>query len=689
MAISGKKWQTRIAKSEKFLQHATEHGRKVYDRYKDTRTDGMPFLKRANIFYSNVNTLKESLFNSMPKPDVSRLHKGDFQDDVARVAALILQKALEYEVATAKDFKTAVRSAILDRLVPGLGTVWIRFDVDMDAAPTLEDDSGGSTDEPTEPPEQVPVEGTELLSIETVYWEDFIYEPARTWDKVTWVGRKLDMTKSEITEEWGAELAQQIEGVKNNDTVTPKEITEGKFRVYEIWDKANKEVLHIAKGLDEPLDRKADPYAIDGFFPCPMPLLANPTTTAYLPITDYYIAQDQYNQLDTLYARIALLIDAVKVAGCYDASAENTIGRLLQGQENKLIPVDNWAMYAEAGGAKGLIDWYPVEVVVNCLAVLQQQFEAVKGVLQEVSGMADIVRGDTNQYETAAAQQIKAQLASVRMNGYQRDVSEFVSSILNIMAEMILNLYSDQKLAAIVGELSPPDMELVPQAVELLRNDFLRSCKVSIQTDSLTQADWGLEKQQRMDLIANMSQFLQQAVPATQSIPELGVLMMSMLKFSVAGFKGAAEIEGIMDQQLDQMLQAQQSQAGQPKPPSPEEQKAQADLQMQQTQMQMDQQSQQHEMEMAQMDAQLKQQEMQQKMGIDQQMAQIDMAMKQQQLDHSKEMAEMDIQIKLLELQIKQKEAVIDMQTNMVKHEQDLEQKAEQHEQSLEQSGEE
>jgi hypothetical protein len=478
MATKKSDWDTRIEKAEKFLEKVHTTGDKVYTRYKDERDDMRAnSLKRVNMFYSNVNTLKESLFNSMPKPDVSRRHKGDFADDVSRVAALILQRGLEYEVSAAVDFKEAVSSAILDRLVPGIGNVWVRFSVD-------------STD--SEVPE--PVAGTEKVWVDAVYWDEFLYEPARVWSKVGWVGRKLSLDKEEVTKRWGEDAVSQLDSVENRGSLTPKQITEDKYCIYEIWDKRKKQVLFIAKGVDEPLETSPDPYGLVDFFPCPKPLIANPTTTSFLPVCDYKIAEDQYLQLDVLYARISLIIDAVKVAGAYDSSAPE-IGRMLKGSENVLIPVDNWAVYAERGGSKGMIDWYPVETVVAVLQQLQAQFEHVKSVLYEVTGMSDIIRGASNQYETAAAQQIKAQFASVRMNGYQRDVSEFVTGVLNIMGEMVVQLYTDEKLQTIVGTLSENDMQYVPQAVKLLRNDFLMQCKVSVQAEFKLTGRWRRHKE--------------------------------------------------------------------------------------------------------------------------------------------------------------------------------------------------
>ena len=686
-------WDTRIQKAEKYMQPAWTHGQAVYGRYQDKRDGTLGSdsnIKRANIFYANVNTLKESLFNSLPKADVSLVHKGD-SDDVGRVSALIMQRGLDYEIQCADDFKCAVRGAILDRLVPGIGQVWIRFEMETDE-------------------QGAPLAGTEQIFVDQVYWEDFMYEPARNWASVKWVGRKLDLTKAEIIERWGEDAMSKVQMTKGETTdLTPKQITENKYLVYEIWDKIKRKVHWVCKGADAPLESIDDPYQLKDFFPCPPPLIANCTTTAYLPVTDYHIAQDQYNQLDVLYARIGMIITAIKVAGLYDAQSTE-IGRMLEGQENKLIPVENWAMFVERGGAGGGIQWYPIEQVVTVLQQLQAQYEAVKATLQEISGMADIIRGSSNQYETAAAQTIKAQFASVRMNGYQRDVAEFVTGIINIMGEMMVQLYSDEKLQKIVGQLNPADLPFIPQALEVLRNDQLAMYKISVQADSLVQADWALEKGQRMELMGYVSQFLQSSVPAIQQNPNMAPLLLTMFKFTIAGYRGGAEIEGALNRELEQMAkQAQEAaaQPPQPPPPSPEEIKAQAEAAQMQQQMQID-------MQKAEQMSQLKQQEAQNDFALAQQQAgldaeneqrkmQQDAALQAQKMEGERQYQDAELEYLQrkydLELAFKEREmmmklglqkqaAELTQQTQIVTHIQDIGAAAQQHDQSLEHDAE-
>lgn len=674
-------WMTKIEKAEKFSEKAVMHGKKVYKLYKDDRDEEGILLKKANFFYSNVSILKESLYNSPPKPDVGRVQRGNFTDDAARVAALIVQRGLAYEIECMPHFEEAISMAILDRLVPGIGQVWFRFEMKKNEDGTA-------------------VDGSEQIHIDHVQWCDFLYGPAKKWSAVPWVARRLHLTKEEIEKKWGSDAMALVgagtEG-SSYETEAQKQLNVDTFEVYEIWDKKSKKIIYQAKGGAKPLEMKDDPYSLKNFFPCPRPLIANVTTEEFLPVTDYHLAQDQYNVLNTLYARINLIVKAIKVAGIYN-SASMDITRMLTSAENVLIPVDNWAMMAENGGVSGNIEWFPVEQVAQVLQHLNGQFEAAKSMLYEITGMSDIIRGASNQYETAQAQQIKAQFASVRMNGYQRDVAIFVRDSLRITAEMMTQLYSDKKMIAIVGDLPEPDRQFLPAAAEILRDDFISQYKVSIQADSLTQADWALEKKQKMELVQTLGQMIAAVSQGAAQTPELAVLGVNMIKFAISGYKGATEFEGYIDSTLDSMLEEMQKakQNPQPKPPSPEEQKAQGEMQKLQMEGQMKQQEFQMEQQAAQMQLQMDQQKMEMEMAMKQResamnmemeerRAQIELTMKQAELQHQTQMFELELQIEMVKLQLEQEKARMGLVVDAAKAQQGLEVSKAQGEQKLEQ----
>lgn len=626
-------WPDRLAAWKKFSEKLHERGCKIEARYEDERdannvTSGLNLNdiggKRVNLFYSNTSVIKESLYNSLPKPDVSRVHKGDFENDPARVAATIVERGLSYEVRCAHWFDAAVKSAILDRLVPGLGILWVNF--------TPIQQRGRRT---------IP----EAISLDVVYWKDFIYEPQRAWEQVTWAGRILHVEKAEAKKRWGEAAIEMPMGKKDNISTTEQAVNEGKARVIEMWDKTTLDVVYLTMD-GKILKTIPDPYELLNFFPFPKPLIASPPTRNFLPLADYYMAQDQYLELDILYCRINLIIEAVRVAGVYDSSVPE-IGRMLSGTENKLIPVDNWAMFADKGGTKGVIDWFPVEQVATVLQHLVTAFEFVKTQLFEVTGMADIIRGSSNQYETAAAQQIKAQFASVRMNAFQRDVSFFVRDTLRIMAEMMCQLYTDDKLASIVGMLPEGDDQYLAAALQIIRNDFMMKYSVDIETDSLTQADWALERDQRMAYAQSLSQFLTSSLPAAQQDPTLMPLLVQVIKFLSVGFKGSSELESMLDTTMQQLQQALTESANEPPEPSPEQIKAQAV----QAKSQADVQLVQIKGQAAQADAVMKQQDRQAELEFKREEHMMDMAFKREshmldmQLEREKagQKAQMDV----------------------------------------------
>src|SRR5215510_1325414 len=253
-------WTNRISKAEKFLDQTVQQGRRIYQRYQDERMGMDDLVKKVNFFYANTNVFKESLYNSLPKPSVSRMQKEDYNNDVARVASIIVQRGLTYEVNCCPWFDEALKAAILDRLVPGMGVLWFRFDSDR-----------------------------ERICIDTVYWEDFIYGPARGWSKVPWVGRKRHLTRKEAVEQFGTDAVQGFDTSNRMGTggITPEEIDKDKICVYEIWDKKTMSVYYVAKGAEYCLRVVPDPYELVGFFPCPKPLMANPTTVKFLPLPEY------------------------------------------------------------------------------------------------------------------------------------------------------------------------------------------------------------------------------------------------------------------------------------------------------------------------------------------------------------------------------------------------------------------
>jgi hypothetical protein len=198
----------------------------------------------------------------------------------------------------------------------------------------------------------------------------------------------------------------------------------------------------------------------------------------------------------------------------------------------------------------------------------------------------------------------------------QHDVVNFATALLQIKAQIICQHFTDDTIVKISGamQLSPQDQQLIPQALQLLKDEPAKNFRIEVTTDSMIYQDEQQEKQDRMEFLSAVSGFLSQALPAATASPELTPMLIEMLKFGVTAFKAGKGLEGLIDETADKFRQQQAQMEGQPKPPSPEMQKLQMQGQMEQAKMQAQSQAKQAEM---QMQMQLEQQKMQMQMELE------------------------------------------------------------------------
>jgi hypothetical protein len=401
------------------------------------------------------------------------------------------------------------------------------------------------------------------------------------------------------------------------------------------------------------LDTKDDPLQLSEHFePCPKPLFANLTTSNCRPKPDYVMLQDQYGELDDVNNRISLLIIACKVVGVYDRAADGIQRMLTEGYDNILIPVDNWAMFAEKGGVKGQVDWLPLDVVVQALGQLQAHREAVKQQIYELTGISDIVRGASKASETLGAQELKGKFAAVRIQKLQDEVTRFAEEILQIKAEILVKHFDPQILAQMSNAANMPqeDQQLVVPALQLLKgNEDQMEWRVTIQSDAMAQIDYTQQKTERSEFMNAVATFLQSSSTVGQGAPQLIPLMLQMLKFGVAGFKVGKDIEGVFDKYIGDFEQQIEEQKNAPPEPDPEQQKMQAEMEIKQQEAALKQQTESQKM---QMQAGAKQQEM--AMAQQEQQAQLQM----QAEEHRMQMAQMQQEFALKMQQMQQEFAL-------------------------------
>lgn len=578
------RWSDEITAAEKELEKFHESARKVVKRYIDDRDATQTQSKWFNIFNSNVSILESSLYAQIPHVDVARRFN-DMDDDVARVAANILQRAITQDMSEADcDFDQVMRQTVSDRLVPGIGSAWVRLEVETKEQVDPVTGEVMLDAETENPLEQI---DSQEVAIDYVYWEDFLWSPCRVWGESRWVARKVYLDRDACIKRFGEELGSKIPLNSKpekllNDPQTPQHLVLQRACIYEIWDKPTKTVLWYSKGVEQLLDEKKDPLGLDGFYPCPKPLFANLTTSNCKPKPDFQMMQDQYYELDEVNNRISLLIIACKVVGVYDRGADGIQRMLTEGFDNTLIPVDNWAMFAEKGGVKGSIDWLPLEAVITAIDKLSQHREIIKQQIYELTGINDVVRGNTKASETLGAQELKSKYAGVRMQKLQDEVVRFATEILRIKANILVKHFEPPILAkmANVDNMTPEDQELVIPALELLKSgDDELEWRIIIDSDAMAQVDFARQKQERSEFLNSVATFLQSSSTVGQGAPQLVPLMLQMLKFGVAGFRVSRDIEGIFDKYIKEFNAEIEATKNAPPPPDPEQMKMQAEQQ--------------------------------------------------------------------------------------------------------------
>lgn len=562
-------WMRNVRRFERKLEGWRQRARKIWTIYKRDKTDALRDRQFA-MLWANTEILKPAIYAKPPVPVVSRRFKQ--QDPVARKASEILEYALMGEAERA-NLDWTLKKSRDDLLLPGRGTMWVRVD---DA------------------------EGVFKIAYDYVHWADFVHDPQRTWQEVTWVGRRMFMSRRELADRFfGGDmtLASKVpldhthENEGDKESQTPSTEGQAKATVYELWDKRSKQVNFIARDAQVPLEI-APPYInLEGFWPTPEPMFGTLTPDDLVPTPDYAFYQDQAEEIDTLTARIAKISDSLKVVGFYAAGqgdASTAIETALKpGGENKMIPVESWAVFGESGSSGGVV-WLPItEIAAALREVINLRQQLIQDVFQ-ITGIADIMRGDTSAEETLGAQQLKSQWGSIRMKDKQQAMVRFAAEAFKISGEIIAERFPPEQLLAMANVQPDEDPAVVQQAIMLLQNEQLRPFRIDVQADSTIYPDEQAEKAARNELIGAVGNFFSAAMPVIQAAPEMLPLMGQLLTFTVRSYRAGREIEQYIEQAMGQAAQGiqqrQQAQAEQaaaqqqaelaakqPPPPDPEQ----------------------------------------------------------------------------------------------------------------------
>jgi hypothetical protein len=546
-----------------------------------------------NLFHANVDTKLGIVYGQVPSADVGRAFS-DADDDIARVGSEMMERILQLDLEREDDgYQAALRYSLKDWQIAGLGQAWVRYEVETREEPETAAIMGQDpiSGEPVELAPAVParmVKVHEDAAIDYVYWEDFRWQPARSWHLVDWVAKRVFMTKDDLVKRFGEDKAKLVP-MQNRTPAGVESVRDdikdawSRAEVWEIACKSTRTYYWYVEGMAEILDTKPDPLELDKFFPCPRPIISNVTSSKWMPKPDYCISERLYEACNELFSQILELETSAKVRFIYDKTIPELARLFTELGNNEGVGVGNWGLIKERGGLNGVIEFAPIEPVAKVIAVLVQQLQEKMGLLYQETGLSDIVRGYSNPNETLGAQKIKAGFAGTRLQSEQDEVARFASEILQLRSEIVTKHFDPETIVARSNIMRTHDAQKAQPAVQMLKergSEF----RVTVKADSLALRDYAALKSERAEALQTLGGFFQSTLPTMQMFPPSGPFFLKLAQWLVAATKGAQTMEADFDELVAAATQAAQ-QAMAPKPPPPpdpkvvaEQQKAQASV---------------------------------------------------------------------------------------------------------------
>lgn len=529
-----------------------------------------------NSLWANVQVLSPCLFARLPKVVVERYWKSS--DPVSLLASEICQDATQFNLDIQKD-KTFynIRQCVQDVLLPGRGQGQVVFRVDFEDA---KDEQGNPIVGEDGVAKKQIKPNSERVEFEHINYADYLESKARTQYEIRWRSRKLYYTYQEAVEEFGEEVAEGLDYSSNpysqkkkNEEVQPDFLEQAK--VYKIEDLTSKECLYISPGFrQKPLKKAKNPLKLKDFYSFPVPLLATTTSDSTYPVADFVIYESLANELDYVVQRLGAMTDCVRLVGMVASERNKDIKEMLRLEDGNLLPVTGWQQFMDKGGLSAMVSWLPFDNVIQAIPVLQERFAMLKGQIDEITSMPDFVRGGSDPNEPIANQQRKAQWVMIKLVNRQQDVQRFCREIAAKSAEIIFEpgFFSDETIWLMSGmdQKDPEKQELFYQALQLLRDDRLRTFKVDIETDSTIAQDDAANAEAFAQYFQGLNGIFSNLQSVMQFRPELMTPIIQTAKEAINHLRTGRATQAAWDKALDEITANDKAAKENPQPPPPD-----------------------------------------------------------------------------------------------------------------------
>lgn len=556
-----------------------------------------------NILYSNIETLKPLIFSRLPNP---RIRKRNLEkNNINKLISIVLERNIK-RVLEETDAQNIIEQARDDFLLTKRGVVKVLYEQEII---TIEQETEVIAEDGSLIIKKETIEdlGEKIIDLEYIAYKNVIFSSAETWEKVEWVAFRHFMGKEELKNRFGTKKANLVNlgneinpNTLDTDSKDQKTLLK-KAEVWEIWDKDTLTVNYFCEGYDTGLLKEVkDEYNLHKFFNIARPLgVDSGVDKVNCPIPDYTYYEEQAKEIDRISNRIIAILPYISMGGVYsDLLTTDDASAFLKAIES-YSPV---SMPADTDINK-LIKERDLSKLAGVLQTLYQERLQSISAVQEITGISDIVRGQSVASETATAQELKGNFAISRLQPLQQEMSFFCRDLIRIIAELLAEKFDILELAQAAGlkifdmdelvekftkeleEAGVDQKEFTPalnaklkpykqdikagvattinnliEAKKILESDKLRGWAIEVETDSTISVDQDGEKRAAIELATAISNVTQQFLPVVQSGMMSKDAFKSILGYIVRRFEGGEELEGLLEEEEEESNPADQMQ---------------------------------------------------------------------------------------------------------------------------------
>lgn len=389
-----------------------------------------------DLFWASMEIMKPAVYAKPPQPVISP----QFKD--RRPLRNVTAEMLERSVVSAFD-RTGMGDAMActrdDLIFYNRGQLWVTYETD---------EKGGG----------------QRICVEHVDRKDFLTPPARKWSEIPWVARRAWLDETELKARFEKHSGDAYQSATYTDSQPDRSQEQRsqvkKAGVWEVWHKADNRVYWVAEGVNVMLDEGEPHLKLRGFFPCPKPAFGTLRPRTLVPVPDYVRYAGHFAKINSLTKRIYDLLDMVRMKGLIPAGGEvsDAVEQALRDDSNSALLIPVAAASMMQSGATGFVTWLPLREIAEAITGLIEARRELFSDYDRLSGISDIMRGETEASETLGAQRLKSQYGSVRVREKIDELQRIAKDVTQIAAEIMADNFSRETL------LEMSQMELMKKA---------------------------------------------------------------------------------------------------------------------------------------------------------------------------------------------------------------------------------